>query len=169
MAEAPVHDADEQELESARALAWRALNRRERSTGELRRQLEGRAVQPEAVVAVLAELTERGYLDDERYARHFAEDRRRLDGWGPERIERRLRELGVGPEEIAAALAGRDPAEELVAARELLQRRSPGPLEGDRERDRALRLLVRRGYGLELAHDAIRAHLAASRHPGPSP
>jgi len=71
---------------------------------------------------------------------------------------RRLRELGVGPEEIAHALAGQDHDGESAAAAELLRRRFPGSIEGDRERDRALRLLVRRGYGLELAHDAIRAH-----------
>jgi len=158
MAEVPECEVDEQELESARALAWRALNRRDHTKGELRTRLEGRAVGPSAVASVLAELSELGYLDDERYAQRFAEDRRRLDGWGRERIERRLRELGVGPEEIAHALAGQDHDGESAAAAELLRRRFPGSIEGDRERDRALRLLVRRGYGLELAHDAIRAH-----------
>ena len=38
--------------------------------------------------AVLGELCEQGYLDDARFAQRFAEDRRRLDGWGAERIER---------------------------------------------------------------------------------
>ena len=46
--------------------------------------------------AVVGELCEQGYLDDARFAQRFAEDRRRLDGWGAERIERRLRALGVG-------------------------------------------------------------------------
>ena len=40
---------------------------------------------------------------------------------------------------------------------ELLRRRFPTPPANDRERDRALGLLVRRGYELELAYDAIRA------------
>ena len=47
-----------------------------------------------------------GYVDDARYAERFAEDRRRLDGWGAERIEQRLRALGVEPD-VAAAAAGR--------------------------------------------------------------
>ena len=66
-----------------------------------------------------------GYLDDARYAQRFAEDRRRLDGWGSERIARRLRELGIDREHIDAAIAAQDPEEELAAALELLRRRAP--------------------------------------------
>src|SRR5439155_343804 len=98
-----------------------------------------------------------GYVDDRRFARQFAEDRRRLDSWGSDRIERRLRELGVDRELIAAALAEQEGPGELEAAVALLRRRFPVAPEGDRERDRALGLLVRRGYELELAYDAIRA------------
>ena len=43
----------------------------------------------------VAELREQGYLDDARFAQRFAEDRRTLDAWGAERIERRLRDAGV--------------------------------------------------------------------------
>ena len=44
------------------------------------------------------------YVDDAGFARRFAEDRRNLDGWGNERIERRLVELGVDREHVRAAL-----------------------------------------------------------------
>ena len=40
-----------------------------------------------------------------RYARRFAEDKRELQRWGSERIERELRKRGVAPELIEAALA----------------------------------------------------------------
>jgi len=40
----------------------------------------------------------------------------------------------------------------------LLRERFGTPLDGDRERDRAWRLLVRRGYPSELAYDAVRLH-----------
>jgi regulatory protein len=39
----------------------------------------------------------------------------------------------------------------------LLRRRFPSPPDDDRGRDRALGLLVRRGYDLEMAYDAVRA------------
>ena len=53
---------------------------------------------------------EGGYVDDARYAQRFAEDRRRLDGWGAERIEQRLRALGVEPDVVAAAVGERTAA-----------------------------------------------------------
>ena len=39
----------------------------------------------------------------------------------------------------------------------MLRRRFAQPPAHDRERDRALGLLVRKGYELELAYDAVRA------------
>ncbi len=106
-------------------------------------------------------LREQGYLDDARFAARFATDRRSLDWWGSQRIERRLTELGIDRELAAAALAELGPDNELQAAVGLLERRFPEPPRGDRGRQRALGLLVRRGYELELAHDALRLHRAS--------
>jgi regulatory protein len=154
---APLLDP-EARLQHARDLAWRALNRRDRTVAELARLLAGKRVEPGAIDTVVGELLEQGYLDDARYARRFAEDRRRLDAWGPDRIERRLRALGVGAEELEAALGARDADGELEAALALLRRRFPEPPATPRDCERALGVLVRKGYGLELAHDALRRH-----------
>ena len=148
-------------LERARALAWRALNRRERTELELRGHLAAKRVAPEESDVIVAELLEGGFLDDAGFAQRFADDRRRLDAWGSDRIARRLRELGVAGEHIAAALGDRAAEEELEAAVALLRRRVPDPPATPRERDRALGILVRKGYDLELAHDALRRHAGA--------
>ena len=148
-------------LERARALAWRSLGRRERTELELRGHLAAKRVAPEEAEVVVGELLEGGFIDDAGYAQRFADDRRRLDAWGSERIGRRLRELGVAPELIAAALGGRAAGDELEAAVALLRRRVPEPPATPRERDRALGILVRKGYDLELAHDALRRHAGA--------
>jgi regulatory protein len=148
----------EARLQHARDLAWSALNRRERTCAELARLLAGKRVGPEEIDLVLAELTEQGYLDDAAYARRFAEDRRRLDGWGAERIERRLAALDVDRELIAAAVGEQGHEDELAAALAILGRRFPEPPATPRDRDRALGVLVRKGYHLELAHDALRRH-----------
>src|SRR3954470_6394549 len=95
----------EARLQHARDLAWRALNRRERTEAEMARLLAGKRVEPAAIQAVVGELREQGYLDDESYARRFAEDRRRLDAWGADRIERRLLSLRLDRELIPGALA----------------------------------------------------------------
>ena len=144
-------------LQRALDLAYRQLGRRDRTVAELRRHLASRALEPQTIDEVVAELARQGCLDDARYARRFAEDRRGLDDWGPDRIERRLLAAGVDPQLIAAALAERDGEDELHAAVALLRRRWREVPTSDRERERALQLLVRKGYDLELAYDAVRA------------
>ena len=150
-------DAGER-LEHARAVAWRALDRRDRTELELRGILAGKRVAPEDANVVLGELLEGGFVDDAAFAVRFADDRRRLDAWGSERIARRLRELGVGAEHIAAAVGEQDRDDEVEAALELLRRRVPIVPSTPRERDRALGMLVRKGYELELAYDALRRY-----------
>jgi regulatory protein len=156
---ARAHDPEER-LQHARDLAWHALNRRDRTVAELARLLNRKRVEPAMIETVVAELCEQGYLDDERFACQFAEDRRRLDRWGAERIERRLRALGVDAELIAAAVE-REPEAELEAALALLRRRFPDPPATPRDCERALGILVRKGYELELAHSALRRHAGA--------
>ncbi len=125
----------------------------------MRLHLDRKAIEAATIEAVLVELAEQGYLDDARFARRFAEDRRALDGWGAERIAQRLLEHGVPREVLEAALGSVEPTTELAAARALLCRRhADDALQDPRARQRALGLLVRRGYDLELAHDAVRAH-----------
>lgn len=146
-------------LEQALDLAFRFLGRRERTVLELRRHLEGRRIEPPVIEQAVVTLTEQRYLDDAGFARRLVEDKRALEQWGTERIERRLRTRGVPPELIEAALGVPDPEAELAAARSLLARRFSGLPDDPRERRRALGVLVRRGYDLELAGDAVRAHV----------
>ena len=138
-------------------LAYRQLGRRDRTIAELRWYLRRRVSDHAAVEAAIRELREQGYLDDARYAQRFAEDRRTLDGWGTERIARRLSDAGVAPDIVDALLDDRDSEDELSAAVAILRRRLGSPPDDDRSRERALGLLVRRGYELELAYDAVRA------------
>jgi regulatory protein len=145
-------------LQHALDLAFRYLNRRDRTVLEMRRYLEGKRVEPATIEEALASLHEQGYLDDARFARRFADDKRELDHWGADRIERRLATLGIGRDVLDAALGAQDRDGELAAAIELLQRRFPGLADDPRDRRRAFGVLVRKGYDVELAGDAIRAH-----------
>jgi regulatory protein len=150
-------DTAEARLQHALDLAYRYLGRRDRTVLEVRRHLEAKRVEPSAIDGAVASLTEAGYLDDARYAQRFAEDRRSLDDWGPDRITRRLQSVGVDGSHIDAALGGRGAEEERDAAIELLRRRVRVAPESDREREKALGLLVRKGFDLELAYDAVRS------------
>ena len=101
-------------------------------------------------------------MDDASYALRFAEDRRNLDGWGSERIERRLAALGVAREHVAAALADGRPRRPRAPPSRCSSAASRSRPATPRERDRALGHLVRKGYELELAHDALRRHAGAA-------
>lgn len=134
------------QLEQALGRAYGYLGRRDRTIAEVRAHLTRGTPDADVVELAIVVLIEQGYLDDERYARRFAEDRRRLDGWGSERIHRRLQELGIERELVLGASRAEDEASELEAAREFLRRRTRDTPTDDRAQRRGMEMLVRRGY-----------------------
>lgn len=156
-------ESDAEARERALAVAYRVLGRRDHTEAELRAVLERREVAHEVADWAVEQIRHAGYLDDGEYARRFAEDRRSLDGWGSERIARTLERRGVAAELVAGVVAGRGRDEELAAAAALLARRFPTRLEDERERARAWRVLVTRGYETDLAYEAIREHERSER------
>jgi regulatory protein len=143
-------------------LALRALNYKERTESELRTWLAEREVGEPEIEEVIALLIEARAIDDESFARRYAEDKRQLAGWGPERISASLESRGVPRVQIEAALAGEDADAQLQRAIALLGDRGMS-CANKRERERALGLLVRRGYPLELAYEAVRTVERPSR------
>jgi regulatory protein len=149
----------EARLQHALDLSYRYLGFRDRTVLEVRRHLESKRVEPDTIEQTVAELSDLGYLDDARFAQRFVEDRRTLDHWGNERIERKLLASGIDGDLVATALAAGDEAPtQLEAALTILTRRFRTPPETDRDRDRALGFLIRKGYEAETAYDAIRAY-----------
>ena len=138
-------------------LAYRYLSRRERTVHELHEHLAARDIDPGGIAAAVDELTAAGYLNDARYAAMFVQDRRELDQWGSGRIRRALLNRGVAAELIDAALEEGGQAE-LRRALAVLGQRFPDPPTGPRERQRALGVLLRRGFEAELAIDALAAY-----------
>jgi regulatory protein len=137
--------------------ALEALGHRERTTAELGEWLAARGFEPAEVAVAIERLVEAGALDDDRFAVRFAEDKRDLRGWGPQRIRGALAARGLDSATIDAALEGDEPAGQLQRALELLERRSEAPVD-EASRGRALAYLARRGYESELAYEAVRAH-----------
>ncbi len=136
------------------SLALGALARKERSVSELHAWLRRRGVDEGAAAEVIDHLVSVDALDDARFSRRFAEDKRALSGWGRERIAVALRERGVSEADVEAAVSG-EGEQELERALEVLERRG-AELDDDRDRSRALGLLVRRGFDSETAYEAIR-------------
>lgn len=152
---------EEDRFQRAAELAYRYIGRRERTEFELRRHLEQRGVAGDVAELALRTLVEQGYVDDARFARLFTQDKRALEQWGNERIARALQERGIDRELIDEALACEGSEPELERALALLRRRFPSPPQTRLERDRALGVMVRKGYGLELALEAIALYARA--------
>jgi regulatory protein len=146
------------QLERGLELAYRYLDRRDRTAAEMRGHLSRKGLTAGEVDRTLEMLGEQGYVDDARFARLFVHDRRELADWGSERIKRALEARGIDRELIDAALEPELQTSELDRALALLRRRFPTPPRDRRERERALGLLLRKGYETELALDALRAH-----------
>jgi regulatory protein len=157
-----VPDIDER-LQRALDLCYAYVNQRDRTVSEVRRHLERKAVAGELIEASLRTLVDQGLLDDARFVRLFVSDKRELEQWGSERIRRGLLSRGIErclAEQVSAARHDNQENEptELDRALALLRRRFPSPPRDRRERERALGVLLRKGYESELALDALAAH-----------
>jgi regulatory protein len=146
------------QLGRALALAFRYLERREHTEAEVRAHLARREEPAGELERAIETLREQGYVDDVRFARLFAEDKRRLEAWGGERIRQALLVRGIDRELADTSVGEIEPGDELEQAIGLLRRRFPAPPRERRDRQRALAVLIRKGYDGELALDALRRY-----------
>jgi regulatory protein len=128
----------------------------------MRAHLRRGGATPQDVERAVESLVEQGYLDDGRFVRLFVQDKRELEAWGSDRIRRTLASRGVDSDLIEDALteqpAGGADDGEIDRALALLRKRFPS-LTGDRrECERALGMLLRKGYDSDLALDAVAVH-----------
>ena len=130
------------------------LTRREHSRHELVRKLKQRGVEADDAAAAIERLAEAGWQDDARFAESLLRSRAG-NGYGPGYIRAELATHGLGSEAIAAAMDGFE-GDWIENARDLLQRRHPQALAGDREaRRKAADFLLRRGFAMEHVRAAI--------------
>ena len=136
-------------------LAVGAISRKERTIAELGDWLRARGVEEAEATEALERLIAIGELDDERFALRYAEDKRELRGWGPERIRDALTERGVERGLADRAAGSESQLEQAERAAELLVGRGTA-LDDDASRGKALAYLARRGYSSEAAYSAVR-------------
>jgi regulatory protein len=136
------------------SIALRALNQKERTVAEMGSWLRARGVDDAASADVIDHLVSSGVLDDARYARQYAEDKRSLKHWGNERIRAALIDRGISHDDAEEALAA-DAEDEIDRAVAVLAERGVTLCDA-LERQKALAVLARRGYDAEVAYEAIR-------------
>ena len=150
--------ADTERLADPRALnvaAAALLARRDYARAELESRLVEQGFDAGAVAALLDELTEQRIIDDARYAERYVAFQAGR-GYGPQRVRRKLTELGLAPELIGAALdAGPDwPA---VAREQRARKFGREPPTTWAEKARQARFLQYRGFSTDHIHSALGA------------
>ncbi|MCC5941603.1 MAG: regulatory protein RecX [Balneolaceae bacterium] len=73
-------------LNSVKESALRYLARRDHSSGELKVKLGKKGIDDSAIAFILEEFSNRGYIDDESFAKSFAKEKAEMNRWGPNKI-----------------------------------------------------------------------------------
>jgi len=141
--------------------AIKLLGARDHSRHELGHKLAQRKIPSALIDTVLNELVEMGYLNDERFAQLYAEQRL-ARGYGPLAIRAKLQERSVDSALITAAIDGLDVNWQSVATDALQRRYSADELldASDKQRGRVARFLHSRGFSTS---DALRALTCATQ------
>lgn len=144
------------DVKSAKAVAYDLLARKAWSHRDLTARLRRRGAPDEVARRVVAELEERGYVDDPAFARQWVEARAR--SLGSHRLRHELRRRGIArPLADAAIGAAFGDGEEEVRALEAARKRLPALMKQNpsslpvRLRD----FLLRRGYPAEVANSVV--------------
>jgi regulatory protein len=143
----------------ARQICLRLLTISPKTRAQLAAALDRRGIPAEAAGAVLARFADVGLIDDAAFARAWVESRHHSRGLAGRALSAELKQRGVAPDEIKAAIdEGLSPEDELAAARRLVAARLPGT-RGQPAPQRMRRLagqLARKGYPAGLAFRVIR-------------
>lgn len=135
--------------------ALAAISRKDRTEREIREWLVDKGANAEASEAIVQHLIDHLAIDDGRFAVEYAHGKRESSCWGNDRIREALAERGISRPVIDEALGG-DNRTQAERAADFLRKKGLVPGD-DRERQRALGMLARRGYSAEDAYSAIRS------------
>ena len=146
--------------------ALRLLAVRARATSELKKALMRSKDRPLAddVQWAISTLTERGYLDDARYADQFVRDRASSRGWAKHRMRQELRKRGVSQAHVEPALTQGDEDAAIDDERSATEaarkwRRTHAARDPVRDRQRLYGFLARRGFSPDVIRSAMRSAL----------
>jgi len=153
------------EVFAARAGALRILAYRALPSVEIERRLVRKGFARPAAAEAVGALVAGGLIDDDEFARHYVRTRSRRFRYGPSRLARDLRRLGIGEREADEAIRaafeedGVDPAGLLrEAAEKKLQ--TLRDLEPQARRRRLKTYLLRRGFAAADVIQTVKAVLA---------
>jgi regulatory protein len=139
---------------AARLAALKLLNRRDHGARELAERLVARGFARAAAADAVAGLEQERLVDDGRFAEHFVAYHANR-GRGPIGIAHRLREAGVPPEVIAAAVDAGGAQWRRRCAEVRRKRFGADPPATWAEKGRQARFLTQRGFSADQVRAAV--------------
>lgn len=114
---------------------------------ELRTRLMRKGFEPETIDAALAKLTDVGYLNDERFAELWIENRLAHRPRGKRMLEQELRQKGIDRQIVDETVSGME-IDDRTAALEVARKRlkSVQSLPPDEQKKKLTGILARRGF-----------------------
>ncbi|MBK9177198.1 MAG: RecX family transcriptional regulator [Flavobacteriales bacterium] len=131
--------------------------RQERAQQELRDKLYGWGEAKAQVESIIAQLIGEGFLNEARFAEHFAVSKSRQKGWGKRKIEQALRMKRVSEHCIRHGLKAIDGEESLESLKKLVAKRWEREKELDTfvKRQKVMAFFLRKGYAVEEVKRAL--------------
>jgi len=146
------------QFDLARRAALQRLNRRALTSRDLARKLREKQFASDTIEQVIADLAERGLINDAQYAQVFAESQVRRKSAGKRLLVSKLREKGIDAStaEQAAASALED-VDQVAAARALAEKKlqTLHRYDAATKKRRVWSLLQRRGFDSDVIQQAL--------------
>lgn len=131
----------------------------ERSHQEVRSKLLELGIYGETLEAVMAELIESNFLNEERFARAFARGKFRMKQWGRRRIVQELKQRRISEYCIKKALEEIDEREYIETLKSILYKKKAALPAGESaaiHRLKLMRYALQRGYEPDLLEQLLK-------------
>ena len=148
----------DEDLKKARALAYRYLSHRDRSVRETTDHLKKKGLKDAVVQETLQHLKEAKFLDDRRFAEHWARTRAENRQFGRYRLRQELLGKGLSKDLINETLDTLfETVQEIDLARAVIEKKLPSmqDLDADKRKNRLIGLLQRKGFSLDIVYKVL--------------
>lgn len=148
----------DESLKQARALTYRYLSHRDRSARETADHLKKKGFEEAVVQKTLRDLKEANYLNDRRFAEHWARTRAENKQFGKYRLRQELLGKGLDSDLIDETLDTLfETVKEIDLARTVVEKKLPSmqDLDADKRKRRLAGLLQRKGFSSDIIYKVL--------------
>lgn len=133
------------------------LGRRDRSIGEIKEKLSGKEYGQDEINSTITFLTEKNFLSDERFARHYIQNQINIKPLGKYALKMKLQKKLV-PQDIIEQVLEESEIDEAELASVSFERWIKKNHNKDKKYEKVCRHLLSRGFNWETVKEIIDSH-----------